>query len=481
MTSVSAPPEVGEEPAPWRVLADGRSRRPRREPPSFRRTATLFALGSLVALAGIAVVGSAVAQRAAEEEALRDAREYTDLLAMNVLEPALLDPALPVDGLFSGSAPALDRLDRVVRSQMMDRAVRIKLWTPQGRIVYSDVGKLIGRSFQLDPEELGVLTTRTTSAEVSEVSRPENEFEKGSGPLLEVYRPVRLRDGTSLLFELYLPHRVIDQRGSDVWRAFAPITLSAVALLQLCQVPLAWGLVRRLRAAATEREALLRKAIQAAEDERRRIAADLHDGIVQGLAGASFTIAGALTTVERAGLTATAAELRQAADGVRDSIRGLRTTLVEVYPQTMRPEGLPAALRDLAAPLLARGLEVHMVLPEPAGATSRGGILTGEAPHLGLSPTAEALIFRVAQEGLRNVAQHSAAARARLELRIADGVAVLEIGDDGVGTDPAATVGREGHFGLAILRDLVADADALLLIASAPGQGTRIRLEVAAT
>jgi signal transduction histidine kinase len=101
---------------------------------------------------------------------------------------------------------------------------------------------------------------------------------------------------------------------------------------------------------------------------------------------------------------------------------------------------------------------------------------TPAAVNLPLS--VEALVFRVAQESLRNVAQHSGARAATLTLTVQDEV-VLQVVDDGAGFDVDTALGRrDGHVGLRVLRDVATEAGALLQVGSAPGGGTRVRLEV---
>jgi signal transduction histidine kinase len=138
--------------------------------------------------------------------------------------------------------------------------------------------------------------------------------------------------------------------------------------------------------------------------------------------------------------------------------------LVEIYPPSVSVAGLQTALQDLIAPLRAQGIEASADTPV----------------SVDLPLDVESLVFRVAQESLRNVAEHSGARRASLTLTAEAGRAVLEICDDGTGLDVEQAVNRrDGHVGMQVLRDLCHDAGALLEIASAPGRGTRIRLEVA--
>lgn len=86
-------------------------------------------------------------------------------------------------------------------------------------------------------------------------------------------------------------------------------------------------------------------------------------------------------------------------------------------------------------------------------------------------PVAET-VFRVVQEGLVNIARHSQAGWAWVKLSATAGAISLEVGDDGVGFDPAAL--KEGHFGLTGLRERVGLADGTLQVESAPGAGTRL-------
>src|SRR5215217_3134034 len=129
--------------------------------------------------------------------------------------------------------------------------------------------------------------------ELGDREEPENRFERGQGDLYEVYTRLRAPDGTPLLFETYQRGNALVAEGRDVWLPFAVPVLASLVLLWLVQVPLAWRLAGRLRRSQLEREALLVHAVEASADERRRIAADLHDGVVQDLAGLSYSLSAA--------------------------------------------------------------------------------------------------------------------------------------------------------------------------------------------
>jgi signal transduction histidine kinase len=147
-------------------------------------------------------------------------------------------------------------------------------------------------------------------------------------------------------------------------------------------------------------------------------------------------------------------------------VSALRSLLIDIYPPSLHQAGLAAALRDLARTWSFRGLATTAAV----------------SPALALDPGAERLLFRCAQEALRNAHKHADATSATIALRDADGTVCLEVADDGHGFDPAVLAGRaeEGHFGLRLVRDLVQDAGGELSVDSAPGRGTRVSVELPA-
>lgn len=414
-----------------------------------------FAVSGLAAVAVLGVAGTLVLRHQALEESIRDARQVTELLGSAVIEPDL------TDGIVRGDPGAVARLDRLVRARVIrDPVVRVKLWTGDGRIVYSDEHRLIGARYALPADERQALRTGGVAAELSDLARPENRFERTQKKLLEVYLPVRTPAGQPLLFEAYLRFSSVAASGRKVWLAFAPALIAALLLLWIVLLPLALSLGRRLRAGQREREALLLQAINASDTERRKIASDLHDGVVQDLAGISYSLG---TAAERAP-EELAGTLRQGATVTRDSMRRLRSLLLEIYPPALRSAGLEAALDDVVAPLRARGLEVEFDLE----------------PGLELDAPSEQLVYRAAREALRNVGAHAEARRVDVRLRSLGRTIELAVEDDGRGYDADAAEQRrdQGHLGLRLLADRVADAGGSLAVTGAPDGGTLVRLEL---
>jgi signal transduction histidine kinase len=408
---------------------------------------------------GALVIGGIVAlQRLGTQQAIRDARGLTQIVGQGIIEP-VLDP-----GLLAGRRSAFDAIDRVVLERVLsDRLVRVKIWTPDGRIVYSDEPRLVGSRYVLGADEQRSLRTGAVEAEVGDLSKPENRFERDAGKLLEVYLPLRMPDGRQVLFETYQRFDVIAAGGRRAWLTFLPVVAGALGLLWLIQLPLAWRIARRLRRGQRDREALLARAVESSDAERRRIAADLHDGPVQDLAGLAYALEAATARADGAD-PALASTLRDAAGRARTGMRSLRTLLVEIHPPNLRAVGLEAALGDLLSPLAARGLRTELEASEP--------------PEL--EPRHEALLFRIAQEALRNVAAHAAAEGVRVTLDSRDGNGRLLVEDDGRGfsEEERARRAEEGHVGLALLEELALQEGGSLTVSSAPGSGTRVEAVV---
>jgi two-component system NarL family sensor kinase len=456
--SLGADPEHSGT-APWVVVAEP-GRAPDDDERSTSRLMLTVALGAAVVLVAVSLLGVAAARTLAERQAVNDAAKTADLLAEAVVQPALRNDI--TDGTPAGRAPVATALAQYVASHA--NLVRVKVWARDGRILYSDESRLIGKRFALDPEELDVFRDPRTVAEVSDLDKPENVFERGQGKLLEAYRPVWTPNGTPLLFETYTPYGEVNRRAGQLWRGFAGVTVSSLLLFVALMVPLLWRLVTRLRAAQRQREKLLTRAVDASAEERARIAGTLHDGVVQELAATSFALGGAATRADALGDEELSADLRAASGTLRDSIGGMRTLLVDIYPETLGSAGILEVLRDLASTMRSREIDVQLDLPEV---------------DPGLDAAGDRLVFRVVHECLQNVRRHSSATRVRLSVRVQDEV-VVEVADDGVGFDPAATLAHPevGHFGLRLLADTASREGARLEVASAPGAGCRWRLTV---
>jgi signal transduction histidine kinase len=411
----------------------------------------------LIVVVLVGVADTAILRRIASNEAVRDARATTRLLGSGVVEPVLTEDVL------TGDKAALSRVDDAVRLHVLsDQVMRVKLWDPSGRIVYSDEARLIGSVYPMRDEDIQAFDNEATVSEITNLSRPENRYERSAEKVLEVYFPIHLPDGRPLMFETYMPFSSVAQSSNRLWFAFLAPLVGGLLFLEVVHIPLAWSITRKMRRAQVEREKFLKRAIDSSNLERLRIAADLHDGVVQDLAGISYSVQAVADRIEPEA-PSDAASLKDDATTAKQAVRRLRTLLVEIYPPNLQRSGLGAALSDLMSSLQARGIHARLEIEE----------------GLDLSPSVEALLFRAAQESLRNVAAHSGAHNVQVQI-VADAErARLTVVDDGRGfAGPEMSETDEGHFGLRLLADLARDIDGNLEIDSRPGAGTTVLLEV---
>lgn len=431
-------------------------------PTSVRREVLRFAIPGVVALVVVVAASLWLARSIATEEARRDAETTAELVARTVVEPNLTDDVV------AGDPEALARFDELIRTGVLvDPTVTARVWAADGRIVYSDKPELIGDRYELDEDDLADLRSGETDAGVSDLSKPENRYERGYGELLEVYTGVQAADGEPYLFEIYQRQASIDSDATRIFRSMIPVMVGSLVLLMAIQLTLAWRMARRLEQGQKERERLYQQALDASDVERRRIAADLHDGVVQDLAGVGFTLAALADRAESEDHDeAQARRLTASAGTVRRSVRALRSLLVEIYPPNLADAGLERALGDLVA--------------STNGWTE---VSVEVAPDLDLSDEQKTVVYRVAREALQNVRKHARASSVGIELAGDGGNAVLTVTDDGVGFAPAlgadgAPASPDGHVGLRLMTDAARQAGGDLTVTSAPGGGTTVRLEV---
>lgn len=209
---------------------------------------------------------------------------------------------------------------------------------------------------------------------------------------------------------------------------------------------------------------LLEKVITAQEDERKRIARDLHDDTSQSLSALIYS----LEALEaRCGDTAVRHALATMRQRVAQILDGIHKLIFDLRPSMLDHLGLFVALRWYAEThLQPLGMRVHL---EEHGTSRR------------LPPKIETALFRVVQEAINNIAKHSGARNVRLNFDCSNGVVQIDVEDDGIGFDMSEmaqiTDLRRG-LGLVGMQERVGLLGGKITMLSYPGQGTRISIRV---
>jgi signal transduction histidine kinase len=220
----------------------------------------------------------------------------------------------------------------------------------------------------------------------------------------------------------------------------------------------------RLRKAQGDFRVLARQLLQAQEEERRRIAREMHDDWTQRLAVLVFDTA---RMEQEMGLTDSAAAQLQA---MRENLVSLSEDVHALSRQLH-----PSILDDLG---LADAL-----LSECTSFSKREGIRVDYSPEgvpICLPKEVALCVYRVAQEALRNIARHAQVTAAQVSLTGTTGELVLSVQDEGLGFDSAAARSRPA-LGLSSMEERVRLIEADLSVRSAPGRGTTITVRVPLT
>lgn len=202
----------------------------------------------------------------------------------------------------------------------------------------------------------------------------------------------------------------------------------------------------------------------AVTQERLRIAHEMHDGLAQVLGYVNTKVQAATEYLRRGSAEEATAQLRELASAAREAYSDVREAIVDLrtLPAPQRP------LEELLQDYVGRWKE-------------QSGISTSLMiePDLSVPAGTELQLVRIVQESLTNVRKHAKATTATVDVRRRNGKLIMTIVDDGIGFNPAARVRSDfPRLGLPTMRERAESIGGTLSIDTAPGQGTRVRLEV---
>jgi PAS domain S-box-containing protein len=260
-------------------------------------------------------------------------------------------------------------------------------------------------------------------------------------------RTVRTGDGPLLNKRIEVP--ALDRSGREI-----PIELTIVPI-EIDGKPTFSAFVRDLserQEIERERRSLLRRIVQAQEDERRRVAVGLHDDAVQQMTAVGLRIA--TLRAKEGHLDERLQQIEEVADR---AVEALRRFLFELSPPAFERGGLVAATESFAAQLgLESGFRVEVV----------------DATERSLDEETQIVAYRVVQEALTNVARHAAARIVSIAVSTEKDELHVVVHDDGRGFDPETTAGA----GLGAMRERAALVGGRVTVRSAPGQGVTVDL-----
>jgi len=363
-------------------------------------------------------------------------------------------------------------LNRMVLGQDV---AAIKIWSPQGEIVYSNRSELIGRTYPLFPDLRHAFNGELV-AQLDDLDDEENEYERSLGVhLLEIYAPLR-ESGTNRIIAVAEFYEIRDELWAEVL-GIRLQTYAVVGLMAAAMVGLLSRLMSRQKRVALEKRVTELSQLLAHNRELqcriqnshhrmaeinelflRRVSAELHDAPAQ-LIGFALLRLDALRPLQKTQPSAEPGELEVIRTALADSLDEIRNISAGLAAPEIEDLSLTEALTTAAVRHAERtGTTVHCEV----------GKLPGTA-----DPSLKMCLYRFAQEGLNNAFRHADGNGQALRAHCEDGLLVVEISDDGPTSGVKQTPTSSG-LGLAGLRGRIESLGGLFEFTSQPHLGTRL-------
>jgi len=259
--------------------------------------------------------------------------------------------------------------------------------------------------------------------------------------------------------------QVTRKNGTNIWvrRAFAEFATDdgPVRFITVIDVTDQILAERALHASRRELQQLSQCLISSQEDERRRIASELHDGIGQSLSAVKLMLQNVRADSLGQGDSRLAKPMMECVDKTQDMIEDVRRLSMALRPAIIDSAGVVLALTRLCQELKASmpGLAVHW---------------SADVNEADVNEALKIHLFRIVQEALNNIIKHARANNVWVRLDRCDTGLRLTIRDDGVGFDPAALAGHPGGLGLTSIKQRATLHSGELTIESEPGHGTTV-------
>ena len=394
----------------------------------------------------LCVVAHDVTQRKEAEEALR--RSLDALLALYETGQ-ILNSSLEREEIGSRLLEVVRRVPNLTAAVIStpDEKGELSIWRSSGL-------DGLWRQARLDPESLSARRDVLERREHRLIRLRHPEDPQGE-KLVSLYLPLLARDRLVGILEAYGPEALAEE-GAETLYSLANQAASALENARL---------YAELAKRENQLQRLVGKLIMTQEEERRRIAYDVHDGLAQTAAAAHQHLQ-AFARHNPPGSDGGREELDETLELVREVVGEARRVIYDARPTVLDDYGLAAAVRLQVETLRSEGLEVHF----------EEGLGEGRLP-----PEVETTLFRVAQEALTNVRKHARASVVHVVLdRPGTGIR-LQVTDDGRGFVPEESPKTNGpgeRVGLSGMRERLALLGGRFELMSEPGTGTTLKAEV---
>ncbi|MCH7669981.1 MAG: hypothetical protein IIC71_12390 [Acidobacteria bacterium] len=374
--------------------------------PAGKTVLVALAMSAVVALVLGVAIPRQVEQHLIDAEVRKLTRIVDDMVDAGII---------PVE---TPGAEAFATLDEAARLHLLGSdTVRVKLWLPDGTIMYSDESALIGRKFGFSEDRI-VAFNGLSSVNVPDLSRPENEYERSLPPLREFYIPV-MRDSGSVaaVFEVYHLDEPIETTVGNIQRL---VWVSIAVGIGLLTIFIATLILVNGRAVTRRRqlaEKLFGDLVRSQAEERTRVIGSLHDDIGQTLYRIHYGIEDLRSRVDAD--DPVAEELAHIGALVNEVDSSLRAELRSLQYGTGEELALGPALDELA--------EVTEMETELS-------VSVEVAKDCELSPPTRIALYRAAREAMTNIRKHSFATNVEIRVQRHGDQVRLHVLDDGVGT-----------------------------------------------
>lgn len=418
-----------------------------------RRSLRLFILTSLACSAVLAALTSGAAFLLTAQQSDADARASAETVATIVVAD--------IARFNSGDATSWRVLESVMRTE---NVLHVVVWDALGEVVWSDVDAIVGKRFALSEGVLDKLGA-DASRPVPGVDTLEATSLPGVGDHdQEMFSRAALASGQPLVVASYITSQGLLPDESASLILLLPFAVVALLLLQGSNTVFAMARQRQSRKSRQERILATGEAMAALERQRRLVAHQLHDGLVQNLAGIRYAVSAVALAVPTGLPGQPEVTLERIGAILGDELVDLRTMLSQLIP----PDVVPGTLAE------ALGVLVPGLLPDE---------ITAVVVVDGVDATTDEilLVSRIVREAVRNAVRHAEATS--LEVRVLvdhdTGDLRLTVDDDGRGLRPGtADDATSSHFGLWLIEEMLRDHGGSLNVADRRPHGVRLAATV---